>query len=158
MANNKKTVHALTFYVVTADLEEEGRTVTAHLSENGANIHAAAKVETIAEEFRDFDGQVTSANWRETLSRLQKEQLIADFVYVDKVQLVVDTPTSSELDEREAAAVLAGLRLLQAELANNGGQGLGDISDVLDNSGTVDPLEPDEIEELCERINFREAA
>ena len=77
------------------------------------------------------------------------------------------------LDAREIAAILAGLRLLQqkltptmdAEPETPGGTTYGAhfeivgtaeeeaVNDILTNGGQVTPLRPDEIDDLCERIN-----
>ncbi len=52
-----------------------------------------------------------------------------------------------ELDARELAAILAGLRIIQA-------QGVPDeIDDVATDGGAFDVLDDDDIDDLCERIN-----
>lgn len=55
------------------------------------------------------------------------------------------------LDARELAAVLAGLRLLQNTLDPR--PGAEDVADILTDSGRLDPLDADAIDELCERLN-----
>jgi hypothetical protein len=63
-----------------------------------------------------------------------------------KLQQRADGGTTADLDEREIAAVLAGLRCLQAG-------GFSVAMDVLTNGGTIRPLDNNEIDALCERIN-----
>jgi hypothetical protein len=60
------------------------------------------------------------------------------------------------LDERETAAALAGLRLLQREIESpDYGSWFGsDIQTIYTNDGQLEGLDPDEIDELCERLNF----
>jgi len=53
------------------------------------------------------------------------------------------------LDDRETAAVLAGLRLLQSDSIPGGTP----LYDVLTGGGRLEPLDAGEIEALCERIN-----
>lgn len=53
------------------------------------------------------------------------------------------------LNERELGAVLAGLRTWQA--MSDGAP--PEIDDIADGGGAFDPLDADEIDELCERIN-----
>lgn len=55
----------------------------------------------------------------------------------------------SGLTSRETAAVLAGLRLLQCNLPS---LTIG-IQNIFDDGGTLSPLDEDEIDDLCERIN-----
>lgn len=58
----------------------------------------------------------------------------------------------TELDDSELAAVLAGLRLLQKHLED--GPSLPDgIQDILTNGGTLTSLAPEDIDELCLRMN-----
>lgn len=61
---------------------------------------------------------------------------------------------------RELSAVLAGLRLLQRSAIP--GTSVYDVPDsvtlILDNAGQVKPLDPDEIDSLCERLNVDPAA
>lgn len=54
------------------------------------------------------------------------------------------------LSAREQAAVLAGLRLIQAIETENLSQ---DIMDIMTDGGTLNALAPDDIDELCTRIN-----
>jgi hypothetical protein len=57
------------------------------------------------------------------------------------------------LDDRETAAVLAGLRLFQQA----GEKGLDmDIWDIATNSGETERLGDDEIDALCEKLNLSE--
>ena len=55
-------------------------------------------------------------------------------------------------DEREAATLLAALRLWQRELLRNNVQG-GEIYEIATNGEKVEPLDGDEIDDLCDRIN-----
>lgn len=59
------------------------------------------------------------------------------------------------LDPRERDALLAGLRLLQLALENpdDGGWFGEDLKNVFTNGGQHEGLDPDEIDELCERLN-----
>lgn len=61
-------------------------------------------------------------------------------------------------DIRELSTVLAALRFYQAALDEPGhGQGIpSGIRDIADNLGQVEPLTADEIDELCEKLNFGE--
>lgn len=54
--------------------------------------------------------------------------------------------TTVTLDPRELAAVLAGLRLVQRELPQG-------VHDIFGDGGTIQPLDEDEIDALCETIN-----
>lgn len=56
------------------------------------------------------------------------------------------------LDNREFAAVLAGLRLVQAELPRSEFLPQG-VHDIFDDGETLTPLTEDEIDTLCERLN-----
>lgn len=56
------------------------------------------------------------------------------------------------LNHRELAAVLAGLRLIQAELPRGEFLPQG-VQSVFDDEGTLEPLSVDEIHTLCERLN-----
>lgn len=60
--------------------------------------------------------------------------------------------TTITLNTRELAAVLAGLRLVQAELPRSEFLPQG-VHDIFDNGGTITPLTEDEIDSLCEAIN-----
>jgi len=55
------------------------------------------------------------------------------------------------LDSRELATVLAALRFLQATIVNGDTDRLGDIDEIRTEAGT--PLDADEIDALCERLN-----
>ena len=57
------------------------------------------------------------------------------------------------LENREIAAVMAGLRLIQRELPRGEFLPQG-VHDIYDNCGTLNPLSEDEIDELCERLDF----
>lgn len=57
------------------------------------------------------------------------------------------------LDERELAAVLCALRLLQQVHGECDGDLPEDLQFIRDNAGAVEPLELDEIDGLCERLN-----
>ncbi len=61
------------------------------------------------------------------------------------------------LSIRETAAVLAGLRLLQhwMELTDPDNPG---IQDILENGGEFDAMDANDIEVLCEEINYSEKA
>lgn len=56
------------------------------------------------------------------------------------------------LDRRQLAAVLAGLRLVQAEIPRGEFLPQG-VQMIFDAEGTIEPLSEDEIDELCETIN-----
>lgn len=58
-----------------------------------------------------------------------------------------------KLNDREIAAVLAGLRMLQA--APNAAR--ENVADVFTNGGTLEALSEAEIDALCERLNIRPA-
>lgn len=55
--------------------------------------------------------------------------------------------------EREVAAILAGLRLIQAELPRGEFLPQG-VQGIFDNGGDIEPLSEDEIDELCEKVNI----
>jgi hypothetical protein len=61
-----------------------------------------------------------------------------------------DRTIAIELDERELAAVLAGLRSLSGTYHRS------ELEDILTDGGSFEQLDDDEIDELCERINFGE--
>ena len=74
--------------------------------------------------------------------------------YVEETTGLSVVRVSRVLGGRELAAVLAALRMLQGEMeaeANDGNQFLA--GDVLTDGGTLDPMTPNEIDALCERIN-----
>jgi hypothetical protein len=56
-----------------------------------------------------------------------------------------------KIDERELGTILAGLRLWQEYLQSK--EFSPDHMDIATNIGMFEPLSPDEIDELCERIN-----
>lgn len=60
--------------------------------------------------------------------------------------------TTITLDNRELAAVLAGLRLIQRELPRSEFLPQG-VQDIFDDGGTLVPLTEDEIDILAESIN-----
>ena len=68
-----------------------------------------------------------------------------------------DKTTHLELDPRQLAAVLAGLRLLQEDVSTKpfrntfGPKGIGDI---LSDSGYLKPMNSNEIGDLAEKINI----
>lgn len=55
-------------------------------------------------------------------------------------------------DIRQASAILAGLRLLQWQLEHDDLP--AGIQAIYGNAGTIDGLDPDEIDDLCEEINL----
>lgn len=59
------------------------------------------------------------------------------------------------LDDRQLAAVLAGLRLVQRELPRGEYLPQG-VHEIFDDSGSITPLTEDEIDDLCEEINCTE--
>ncbi|KPN62880.1 hypothetical protein SAMN04488527_16012 [Aliiroseovarius crassostreae] len=63
-----------------------------------------------------------------------------------------DNKTTVTLDTRQLAAVLAGLRLIQAELPRSEFLPHG-VSEIYDDGGTIDPLSAEELDNLCETIN-----
>ncbi len=66
---------------------------------------------------------------------------------------------TKKTDDRENAAILAGLRLLQAMRENRLGttaQIDRDIDDVESDGGSLEVLSVEEIDDLCERINSGE--
>jgi hypothetical protein len=56
-----------------------------------------------------------------------------------------------ELDQRELAAVLAGLRCLQSHMGNTDFP--AELDDILTNGNTIRQLDENEVDKLCERIN-----
>lgn len=58
---------------------------------------------------------------------------------------------NTTFNERELATILAALRCYQA---TDDGHGNLSLYDIATNGGTLDALTLDEIDELCERINF----
>lgn len=62
--------------------------------------------------------------------------------------MTVRERTPLELDERERAAVLAGLRMLQHSRVWPMA-----VTEVATNMGTLSPLVGEDIDALCERIN-----
>jgi hypothetical protein len=67
-----------------------------------------------------------------------------------------DLVTRRRFDSRETAAILAGLRLLQLEIDSpyDGGWFGDALKDVYTNGGEFEGLRSDEIDVLCERVNF----
>lgn len=63
------------------------------------------------------------------------------------------TPMRYALDARERATVLAALRCYQQVRAECGGDIPDDLQDIADDGGTIEALESDDIDALCERIN-----
>jgi hypothetical protein len=63
-------------------------------------------------------------------------------------------PPLHRLDDRELGAVLAGLRTLQAGIENGLTEG---VQDVMTDGGTVEPLDVEEIDDLCVRLNMEGA-
>lgn len=63
--------------------------------------------------------------------------------------------TTITLDRQELASVLAGLRLVQAELARGEYLPQG-VHDIYDDGGTIEGLSDDQLDELCERINWND--
>lgn len=96
--------------------------------------------------FVDYDGNL----WRQSQLFVDGEEIPAETTE----KPWKDDRTKAVLDDRELAAVLAGLRLLQLNLAR-GTVGPA-ITDVLTNGGTVKLLEMDEIDDLCSRLNGEE--
>ncbi|AXQ69619.1 hypothetical protein HOU03_gp149 [Caulobacter phage CcrSC] len=68
----------------------------------------------------------------------------------DVLPLYRDPPPvrAFDLDDREAAAVLTGLRMIQAQGVPD------DLDDLATNGGAFEPLDGDAIDGLCVRINF----
>jgi len=63
-------------------------------------------------------------------------------------------PATTKLSDREFAAILAGLRLLQLELESGRSINLlQKVWDVLTDAGEVEPLDVEEIDSLCENLN-----
>jgi len=66
--------------------------------------------------------------------------------------------TSLLTSKRELAAILAGLRLYQAERLQDTDSAAGEaIREIATDAGLFEPLSSDEIGELCERLNLDEA-
>jgi hypothetical protein len=64
-------------------------------------------------------------------------------------------PTGSRIDKRELATILAALRFYQDENLTNGREVRdGLLGEVATNCGTLEPLTFDEVNALCERLNF----
>lgn len=57
------------------------------------------------------------------------------------------------MNSRELATVLAALRTYQKMLGMNGDMPDNDVKDVATDGGTIEPMNVDEIDELCERLN-----
>lgn len=55
-----------------------------------------------------------------------------------------------QIDHRQLSTVLAALRFWQREGAMSGGH----EQDIADDGGTIEQLTPDEIDTLCEEINY----
>jgi hypothetical protein len=55
-----------------------------------------------------------------------------------------------DIDDRERDAILAGLRMVQQAIEGNAP---AMDEDVFTNGGDHEGLDPDEIDELCERLN-----
>ncbi len=60
------------------------------------------------------------------------------------------------LNNRELAAVLAGLRLVQRELPRSTYLPQG-VQDIYDDGGSITPLDEYEIDDLCEALNLAES-
>lgn len=60
--------------------------------------------------------------------------------------------TTVTIDTRQLAAILAGLRLVQAEIPRGEFLPQG-VHMIFDAEGTIEPLSEDEIDHLCEKIN-----
>ena len=56
-----------------------------------------------------------------------------------------------QLNERELAAILTGLRLLQTELDREDLS--AEMEDTFTNNDIFEPLTADEIDDLCEKLN-----
>lgn len=65
-------------------------------------------------------------------------------------------PAARPFDEQELATVLAALRCYQQVRSQCGGDIPEDLQDIADNGGTLEALETDEIDGLCERLNLGE--
>lgn len=70
-----------------------------------------------------------------------------------EIRTHVFTPKRYALDNSEHATVLAALRCYQQVRAASGGDIPDDLQDIADNGGTIEALESDDIDALCERIN-----
>jgi hypothetical protein len=67
---------------------------------------------------------------------------------------VVDSATIWRVDVEELSAILAGLRLIQGHVKDEGTDVLPEhISDILSNGGEDVPLDAEQIDDLCERLN-----
>lgn len=74
----------------------------------------------------------------------------------DDVSYIIEggtKPAAPALSDRELAAVLAGLRMLETAAEEHTLD--DDIEDILTNGDAFEPLDPDEIEALCERLNTK---
>ena len=69
------------------------------------------------------------------------------------VGLILAT-NQTDFDHREVAALLAGLRCLQQVRAECAGDLPDDLQDILDKNEGLLPLENEEIDTLCERLNM----
>lgn len=58
------------------------------------------------------------------------------------------------LTDRETSTVLAALRYWQ--LRQTGKAPVSDFDDLASNGGALVPLDPQEVDQLCEKINFGE--
>jgi hypothetical protein len=68
-----------------------------------------------------------------------------------KLQQRDDGGVTVDLDQRELSSILAALRYMQSHMGN--GDFRPDIDAIAANDNTIRPLDEDEIDALCERIN-----
>jgi len=63
---------------------------------------------------------------------------------------------TKKLTPTQRDAVLTGLRLLQREIASNGGRFPEEWHELATNLGDHDPIGEDEIDDLCELVNWED--
>lgn len=123
-----------------SELEQTGKT-----GDSALRNHAGRIYRTLQQRESGFD----AAYMMFTALACHKVNSIAA---LNKAYEIEDTPAPLTLDDREIAAVLAGLRLVQGELGRGEFLPLG-THEIFDDGGTLEPLSRDEIDDLCEKMN-----
>lgn len=77
------------------------------------------------------------------------------FGFGSQEELEEEAASSPETDgKRDLATILAALRVYQCQLDRNGGRPPASVHEIATDCGTLVPLGPGEINDLCERLNF----
>jgi len=86
---------------------------------------------------------------------LDSEEIFVSSEIGDYLLAAIDADAGANirLDARQRAAVLAGLRLVQADLSRGEYLSHG-VHGVYDSDGGIEGLTQEELDELCETINF----